>query len=150
MVQFHFRELCSHVKKPATASSGACGGPRILQVSDARQSTLTHMFAARQPIREGSERHRTITKGIAECCDMDARPISMVEDRGFRHLLQAIEPMYHPACASTLQNKCVIPMYHETQGAVKKDITLTTRHAVTTDGWISLRNDEYVTTTCLM
>ena len=64
-----------------------------------------------------------------------------------QHLLQVIEPMYHPVCAGTLWNKYVIPMYHETQGAVIKDITDTTRYAITTDGWTSLRDDEYVTTT---
>lgn len=45
-----------------------------------------------------------ITEAIVKMIVTDLQPVSMVENQGFRELLQLLEPRYSPECQHYVQN----------------------------------------------
>lgn len=78
----------------------------------------------------------------------DLQPFRIVEDPGFRKLVQCLDPQYALPWRRTLYNVLLTNMYKEIEKKLK-DILSKVRHcAVTTDGWTSRGNDHYLTVTC--
>lgn len=82
-----------------------------------------------------------ITKGITEAIGVfiaaDMRPYSVVQNKGFKHLMNVLEPRYDiPSCAHFSEN--VVPsMYEQQKSKVMAELSQDSSVALTTDGWIS-------------
>lgn len=67
----------------------------------------------------------------------DMRPYSVVQNKGFKHLMNVLEPRYDiPLCTHFSEN--VVPsMYEQQKSKVMAELSQDSSVALTTDGWIS-------------
>ncbi len=105
------------------------------------------MLMSKQPYPRESPVAVAITKVIAEHVVVDLKPISTVEEPGFKNMLKMIDSRYVPVSRNHLLDKYIWPMYYETVDKVKEERSIAHRHAFTTDGWQSMATDSYNTTT---
>ena len=71
----------------------------------------------------------------------------MVENTGFRHMVNAIEPRYHIPTREHLTKVCIPRLYAQTRAQVKASLASAERVALTCDGWTSRTTEAYVTIT---
>ena len=80
----------------STAASSTAKG------STSRQLTLKATVASSSPISRSSLRWKKITDALCYFLAKDMQPLEIVNDQGFRHLLQEIEPRYIPPDRKTI------------------------------------------------
>jgi hypothetical protein len=88
-----------------------------------------------------------ITQKIAEMMCRDNQPFTIVEDAGFRALLNAAEPRYTIPSRKTFSEHIVPKLYSEIISAVKSDVHGASSLAFTTDAWSSRANQSYLSYT---
>ena len=74
------------------------------------------VFAANDP------RQTTVTRAIAEMLAIDMEPFSKVENRGFRNLLNKLEPRYKIPSRITFLRSIIPEMFEREQNRVKEEI----------------------------
>lgn len=77
----------------------------------------------------------------------DLQPFSVVENPGFRHLLNTLEPRYKLPTRSHFSEKIMPKLYHETKVKIMASMSRAHRVAVTCDSWTSVTTESYVTIT---
>ena len=101
------------------------------------------VFAAKDP------RQTTVTRAIAEMLAIDMEPFSKVENRGFRNLLNKLEPRYKIPSRSTFSRSIIPEMFEREQNRVKEEVNSKfTSLALTADIWSSKKQDAYIDITC--
>lgn len=89
---------------------------------------------------------------IMEMIAIDLKPLSCVEDRGFKNLLKKLAPDYEPPCRTTFSRSLAPILYHKTKqkliNDLKQDLELGIMSlSFTTDCWKSRANDCYISLT---
>lgn len=104
-------------------------------------SSSTKKFEADHP------KQVLITEKIALMLCKDLQPYSIVEDEGFRAVLQAAEPRYVIPARKTFSDT-IIPNLHKTSiEAVKEEVKSAVGLSITTDAWTSRSNQSYISYT---
>lgn len=94
-----------------------------------------------------SSKSIAITQSIGRFIASDLRPYSVVENAGFRGLLNVLEPRYQIPSRNHFTS-VVIPSIHKSlQSQVESYLHDNPGTSLTTDGWTSVANDNYVTFT---
>ena len=108
------------------------------------QPTMTSFVTLQRKCNPG--RQETITSLITKMVALDMMPVSMVEGKGFRNLMEFLEPEYKALSHQTIMRR-INKMYGEVKGVVEKGLNNVNDVAITTDGWTSLATESYVTVT---
>eukprot|EP00112_Aurelia_sp_Birch-Aquarium-sp1_P012684 Seg2671.1 transcript_id=Seg2671.1/GoldUCD/mRNA.D3Y31 product="Zinc finger BED domain-containing protein 4" protein_id=Seg2671.1/GoldUCD/D3Y31 len=77
---------------------------------------------------------------------LDMMPVYMVEGKGFRNLIDFLEPEYKVPSHQTIMQQ-INKMYGEVKGIVEEGLSDVSDVAITTDAWTSLATESYATVT---
>ena len=108
-----------------------------------QQLSLQEMQELSKPWDINNTRSQHVHKRIGEMLSIDCQPLSMVENVGFKRVLQTLEPRYK--CPSRKYYTIVLKIYTGMKRKVSKLITGAKHISFTTDIWSSSVN-----TTCLL
>ncbi|XP_016355543.1 zinc finger BED domain-containing protein 1 [Sinocyclocheilus anshuiensis] len=109
------------------------------------QTTLTGGFAA--PLAPTSARAAEITRCIGVFMGKDMRPFSVVENEGFRLLLNTLEPRYQIPSRPHFSQTVMPTLYRETKSKVVEVLRKADSVSITTDSWTSRATQGYLTVT---
>lgn len=117
-----------------------------------QQQVLAPQPSARQTtidskLPPSSARAKKITESIAEFICQDLRPYSVVENSGFRNMINTLEPRYVIPSRKQFTEVMVPDMYEEVKLQVKKSLASAESVALTCDGWTSRATEPYLTIT---
>lgn len=73
----------------------------------------------------------------------DLQPSSIVEDTGFKDLINYLEPGYKVPSRYTLSNTFLDAQYLEVKNRLKEELQSTNFISITTDGWTSRATTSY-------
>ena len=92
------------------------------------------------------EKNRNITNSIAEMIYNECRPFSIVEDRGFRKLIQTLEQYYVIPSRKLFSTKYIPDLYNKNKSILIEKIRLDNPRGVcfTTDIWSSISGDSFL------
>ena len=106
-----------------------------------KKQTVMSMYSRKCPPSHATK----ITTLIAELVARDLRPLSIVEDDGFRQLWNYVEPKYQVPSQLHVRSVCQKLYHSERERLMTK---LQAKHvALTNDLWISLAVQAYLTVT---
>ena len=111
------------------------------------QITLKKMAKKKVKRETNSIRHKKITKQIAGVLVHDFQHFSFVEDRGFKELMEELEPHYEISHRTTFYRSIIPRIHKEVKEQVKSKVGLQQRKnkvALTTDMWLSEANEAYL------
>lgn len=111
----------------------------------AQQTTLPSALQVKLPVN--SERAQRITRAIGIFLAKDMQPFSVVDDKGFRNLMQEVEPRYAVPTRPHFSQKVVPKLYKETKTRIEEQLKEADYIAITTDGWTSRATHSYLTIT---
>ncbi|KAH7970899.1 hypothetical protein HPB49_016628 [Dermacentor silvarum] len=101
-----------------------------------------------------SQRERTaITTRIARMLALDLQPYICVENRGFKELMNHMEPLYKIPSRTTFSRTIIPALYRDTVTAVKERMHADFQEGIesisfTSDMWTSRSNQSYISLTC--
>lgn len=84
---------------------------------------------------------------IAKMIALDFQPLSMVEDEGFKILIQSLRPEYTLPSRKTLSDKILPELYNDIKCKIIKMLEEIEYISITTDLWTSSSNKSYITVT---
>ncbi|XP_063235837.1 zinc finger BED domain-containing protein 4-like [Bacillus rossius redtenbacheri] len=108
-VHFHLKRQYEDKKKDK--KSKCVGQPSIIQ-----------SFEAKTMLLHDSSRSKTITSKIAHMLALDYQPFSIVNDRGFRELINFLEPRYSIPSRKHFSKTVVPKLYADTRGKVAESL----------------------------
>ena len=76
-----------------------------------KQMQITEAFSRVQPLPHSSQRWKSITNSVCYFVAKSMHPFQMVNEPGFRQLLQSLEPRYEPPDRKSLANNYMRKMY---------------------------------------
>lgn len=94
-----------------------------------------------------ANRATTITKSIGVFIEKDMRPYSVVENKGFQHMINFLEPRYDLPSRVHFSEKVITKLYEEIKAEVESELKSAEFVALTSDGWTSRSTERYVTVT---
>ena len=100
-----------------------------------------------KPYGPHSSKKQLIDRLILDLCVLDMQPLSVVENRGFKALLYALDPRYKIVSRKTLAEVLLPKVYLEKKMSLIQDMRNIEDIAVTTDQWTSCSNDGFTTVT---
>nr|XP_055054000.1 E3 SUMO-protein ligase ZBED1-like [Misgurnus anguillicaudatus] len=118
-----------------------------LRSRDPKQTILNIDGGCSHKFPSASPRSQKITESIAYFICQDLRPYSVVENAGFRRMVNAMEPRYPIPTREHLTKVCIPRLYAQTKARVKASLASAERVALTCDGWTSRTTEAYVTIT---
>lgn len=130
---------------PGTGQSSVPTAAAQDKVNSAEASSLACMFSQR--LGQNSARAKKIMPAIAKFICKYMRPYSVVENTGFREIIQTLEPRYTIPSRPHFSENVIPALYLSTKNDVKLLLSQAERVAITTDGWTSCSNQGYVTIT---
>lgn len=77
----------------------------------------------------------------------DLQPYSIVDDVGFRAVIEAAEPRYTMPSRKTFSTEIIPRLHMETVATIKSEIGSASTVALTTDAWTSRANQGYLSYT---
>lgn len=95
-----------------------------------------------------SARAQKITEALLCFICKDLRPYSVVDNEGFRQLMNECEPRYVIPTRRFITETAVPKLYKDMKEKVKETISSAERVAITCDAWTSRATQSYVTFTC--
>ncbi|KAI2645902.1 E3 SUMO-protein ligase ZBED1 [Labeo rohita] len=114
--------------------------------SDVRSAT-PNLFGQLQSLPENTHRAKAITASIARFICKDMCPYSVVENTGFREMINTLEPRYKIPSRQFFSEKCIPELYRSTKEELQLKLSQSVRVALTTDSWTSCSTESYVTIT---
>ena len=117
------------------------------EVLESGQLSIAEGFTRGQPLDRSSPRWAQITKAVCRFVAKDMRPYSTVNDRGFRHLLQVLEPRYTPPDRKLLATKYIPALYEQEKTRIQQKIEGVKDFGLTTDIWTSRAKHAYTSLT---
>ncbi|XP_051990723.1 E3 SUMO-protein ligase ZBED1-like isoform X2 [Xyrauchen texanus] len=109
-----------------------------------RQTTLDNIS---NKLPSTSARALKITESLVHFICHDLRPYSVVENTGFRYMVNVTEPRYVIPTRKHITEVAVPRMYEEVKQEVKTSLASAERVALTCDGWTSRATESYITIT---
>ncbi|XP_043863579.1 E3 SUMO-protein ligase ZBED1-like isoform X2 [Drosophila mojavensis] len=95
-----------------------------------------------------SARKKTLDSALTTYITSDRRPYCVVEDKGFRHLVEVLDPRYQLPSRRTLRDVCIPNLFIEMKQKLREILDKIEFCAVTTDGWTSKANENYLSVSC--
>ncbi|XP_063227326.1 zinc finger BED domain-containing protein 4-like [Bacillus rossius redtenbacheri] len=120
-------------------------GPQY-QISP-KQQTLTQVYDKATKFKIDDKRQTKITHLVAKMVCVDGQPLNLVENRGFKELIEHLEPRFTMPTRKTLSNVIVPAMYESTVKSVEVQLQDAEFVAVTTDLWTSVANTDFLSVT---
>ncbi|KAL2082256.1 hypothetical protein ACEWY4_022074 [Coilia grayii] len=120
--------------------------PEKLQQQQPPQPMMTQTTLDSK-LAPSSVRAKKITESIAEFICQDLRPYCVVENRGFRSMINTLEPRYVIPSRKQFTEVMIPDMYEQVKLQVKKSLASTESVALTCDGWTSRATEPYLTIT---
>lgn len=101
----------------------------------------------KQHLAADSDRAKTITKAVGMFIAADMRPYSVVENRGFKNMMNVLEPRYKLPSRYHFTSQVVPDLYEQERKKIVGELSKASSVALTTDGWTSRATESYVTVT---
>nr|XP_043069341.1 E3 SUMO-protein ligase ZBED1-like [Drosophila bipectinata] len=95
-----------------------------------------------------SQKKKTMDKYVMLMIARDVQPFSMVEDDGFRNLMQQMDPKYKMPSRTFFREVMLPKIYKDLRKDLECELEGVQYVAITTDGWTSRANEAYITVTC--
>ena len=106
------------------------------------QSVLEIIKPTGPKYKINSSRREELNQKVVSMIVKDLRPISIVEDEGFRDLLSTADPMYVPPSRKTLSEKLIPNRFKREMDEIKLyDLNRARYVGITTDAWTSNSTD---------
>ncbi|XP_053548615.1 zinc finger BED domain-containing protein 4-like [Bombina bombina] len=100
----------------------------------------------RPPIRP--KRERNIDEELTKMIALDLQPFSIVNDKGFRNFLKAIDPSYIFPNRKTLSAIVLPQLYDRIKAELMVKVSNASAVCLTTDCWTSQTNTSFMAVTC--
>lgn len=107
------------------------------------QYKMTHFTTRPMPVNVSKEIDHQIVKMVAA----DYLPFSLVENPAFKTFVKMLSASYSLPSRKTLSKVLLTQVYNKLVEAVKNDLKEATSVTITTDGWTSMSNDNYLALT---
>ena len=108
---------------------------------------INHAFERKSKYPKDSPRQKALDDMLAEMNCMDMQPFSIVEDRGFRRFIQALDPRYEIPGRKKITQVIIPRIYKKEEESLKKELENTEHIALTTDEWTSRTTKGYMAVT---
>ncbi|CAG9822070.1 unnamed protein product [Phaedon cochleariae] len=139
----------------ATASSECSDTSDVVskayQLSDVTISENFSMKNIQQPTLQSftvtKRRCKKIDYALTYFIAVDMQPFSVVEDIGFRNLIEVLQPSYSMPSIKTISEVEIPKLYHTTKDSIMRLLDTTDFKAFTTDAWTSAASKPYVSLT---
>lgn len=97
---------------------------------------------------ESSQKKKEIDKALTFMIAKDFQPFNIVNDTGFKQLLNIIDPKYVIPSKTTVRDNYMKEYYLSAKNKLKDMLMDTSYVAITTDSWTSRQTECYLTVTC--
>lgn len=77
----------------------------------------------------------------------DLQPLSVVENRGFRKLVNLLDPQYVLPSRRTIGRKLIPELFESTKSIFSSHLSEAKNVSITTDIWTSMNTDSFITMT---
>nr|XP_022920550.1 zinc finger BED domain-containing protein 1-like [Onthophagus taurus] len=124
----------------STSASAESTNPVIKTKHTNTQQTKLSAFIKR-PV--GVEKEKKINDLIFKMVIKDLQPFSVVEDVGFKDLINYLEPGYKIPSRYILSNTILDAQYSEVKNKLKEELVAAKYVSITTDGWTSRATTSY-------
>ena len=111
------------------------------------QPTLRRAIEKQEPYSATHWKKKHLDGLVLNMITTDLQPLSVVEDKGFRQLVHALDPKYTIVSRQHLTQKLLPAKYSEEKTKLLFDLGKADHVAITTDQWTSRANDAYTTFT---
>jgi len=112
-----------------------------------QQLTLDGFVQNVTPYRFNHPVSHKITQYVAEMISLDNQPFSMVEDSGFKRLIEVLEPRYKLPCRQYFAEVAIPDMYQGVRATMLEFLNQVDYISCTTDIWSSIAQDSMVSLT---
>lgn len=116
-------------------------------VSTQQQPTLMECFQKKESLNPNSNEAWKCHKAIGYWIGKDMMPLYSVERKGFRKMIEALNPRYSVPSRRFFADRVMNDLYHKTQGTVKANLNEADYFSFTTDMWSSRTLDSYMSLT---
>ena len=96
---------------------------------------------------DNDERKLKLDKMLVDLIVLDLQPFSIVEDKGFRALINYLDPKYVIPCRKTMK-KFVDDEYVTKRRIIQAEVDAASAVCITTDTWTSVNLDNIISVTC--
>ena len=117
------------------------------EVLESGMLSIVKGFSCGQPLDRSSPCWAQITKAMCRFAAKDMQPYLTVNDRGFQHLLQVLEPRYIPPGRKLLAPKYIPALYEQEKARIQQQIKVVKDFGLTTDIWTSRARHAYTSLT---
>ncbi|KAL3067486.1 hypothetical protein OYC64_017252 [Pagothenia borchgrevinki] len=107
------------------------------RVTSLKQPTLSETFKRKEKLPQNSDKAQQITAKIAEFIALDDQPLSVVENVGFRRLMEHLEPRYELPSRHYFTEKALPALHNKLRGHLQALLTDVPSFGFTTDIWSS-------------
>ena len=107
-----------------------------------KQVPLTSLVSS--PRKIGGNEQEKITQSIADMIVSDHVPLSIVESKGFRNLVEIVAPDYKVPCRKTIHSR-IVRRYDGEKDALMSKLGSVGNVSLTTDTWTSNSTESYIT-----
>ena len=111
------------------------------------QPTISKFLDVKNKFKPGDQRSKEITRKIGHMICKDNQPFSIVEDDGFKKLIEHLEPRYTMPTRKHMANFVIPELFREVEARVKVQLQEAESVAITTDLWTSTACDDYLSVT---
>ncbi|XP_065671849.1 zinc finger BED domain-containing protein 6-like [Hydra vulgaris] len=115
--------------------------------SSTKQPTIHQVFAKTRPLTSTDPKAIKITRLIAEMICTDNQPVSIVENPGFKRLLQILEPRYTIPSRKYFSTIEIPSIYQKVSSKIQFLAKKANHVSITTDMWSSTANVDYMSLT---
>ncbi|XP_034034592.1 zinc finger BED domain-containing protein 1-like [Thalassophryne amazonica] len=134
--------MAAHLKRHHPGMLAPASGSKM---SAAHQPLITSAF--KHPLAAESDRAKAITNAIGVFIAADIRPYSVAQNKGFKHLLNVLEPRYEIPSCTHFSEKIVPSLYEQEKLRIVTELSQAPSVALTTDRWTSRGTESYITVT---
>ncbi|KAH8344489.1 hypothetical protein KR084_006217, partial [Drosophila pseudotakahashii] len=97
---------------------------------------------------QDSPRKIEIDNAVMNLIVSDMQPFRIVEETGFKKLVSILNPKYKLPSRTALQNVCLMTSYEKCKERLQNLLKCVNYCSITSDGWTSRANVNYLTVTC--
>lgn len=133
-----------NLRLPSVSPSGSL----LMKMPKTKQPTLESVIRKKTKYRPDDLRAREITRKITEMICLDNQPLSVVEDVGFKNLINFLDPRYDMPSRKYFSTIELPKLYDLTKKKVVERLKTAEYVSITTDMWTSTANDDYMAVTC--
>jgi len=92
-----------------------------------------------------TSKKKLLDKAITDMILLDLQPLGIVEQPGFKRLLQTLEPRYHIPTPDTLSSTILPPLYRGEKNRLKNELRKVASVTVTTELWATPVTEGFLT-----